>query len=235
MSRKTSQIWKIDNSSLQHILDTSSSIVDVLRQLNLNPHSGNHRTLYKRLEEEKFSLDRLKVNRAEKLKFIKKSIKVFSDIFIENSTCNRTNIRSKIIKHNLIPYECSKCKNKGDWLNEKLSLQLEHINGIGNDHRLSNLTFLCPNCHSQTKTFAGKKNRKEPKKCIDCHAQTILRSSTRCNKCSSILKGKKQRKFNIDKTELEKLLKTNNINQISKKYNVSFTTVKKYCIKYGLI
>lgn len=39
---------------------------------------------------------------------------------------------------------------------QSLSLQLDHINGINNDHRLENLRFLCPNCHSQTNTYAGK-------------------------------------------------------------------------------
>lgn len=37
-----------------------------------------------------------------------------------------------------------------------LTLQLDHINRVNNDHRLTNLRFLCPNCHSQTDTYAGK-------------------------------------------------------------------------------
>ena len=37
-----------------------------------------------------------------------------------------------------------------------MSLQLDHINGINNDHRLENLRWLCPNCHAITDTFAGK-------------------------------------------------------------------------------
>jgi hypothetical protein len=40
---------------------------------------------------------------------------------------------------------------------------LDHINGIRNDHRISNLRFLCPNCDSQTSTFCGK-NKHIPKK-----------------------------------------------------------------------
>jgi len=234
MSRKTSQIWKIDHDSLQNILDTSSSIVDVLKQLNLNPNSGNHRTLHKRLKQENFYLDKLQINRRKKLRSIKKNTTKIADIFIENSLFSRTKIRQKIIANNLLPYECSKCKNNGCWLNEKLSLQLEHINGISNDNRLSNLTFLCPNCHSQTKTFAGKKNKKPKKVCPDCNAQTILRSSARCNKCNSIVKGNQQRKFNINKQELEKLLKKYSMSDIGKRYNVSFNTVKKYCVRYNL-
>jgi 5-methylcytosine-specific restriction endonuclease McrA len=37
-----------------------------------------------------------------------------------------------------------------------LSLQLHHINGERHDNRLENLALLCPNCHSQTNTWAGR-------------------------------------------------------------------------------
>ena len=48
------------------------------------------------------------------------------------------------------------CGNEGFWNGKKLVLQLEHKNGIHNDHRVENLCFLCPNCHSQTDTYSGK-------------------------------------------------------------------------------
>ena len=37
-----------------------------------------------------------------------------------------------------------------------MSIRNEHINGINNDNRIENLALLCPNCHSQTDTYAGK-------------------------------------------------------------------------------
>ena len=43
-----------------------------------------------------------------------------------------------------------------EWINGKLVLELDHINGDHTDNRIENLRFLCPNCHSQTETFRSK-------------------------------------------------------------------------------
>ena len=67
----------------------------------------------------------------------------------------RASVRKTIIREKLIPYECSKC-GINEWNGKMLSLHLDHINGVNNDHRLENLRFLCPNCHSQTETYTGR-------------------------------------------------------------------------------
>jgi predicted RNA-binding Zn-ribbon protein involved in translation (DUF1610 family) len=83
---------------------------------------------------------------------------VFTDaqVFIEGSTIARHHVKRRLMKSGLIKYECTRCGNQGDWQGEKLSLHLDHINGISNDNRLENLRFLCPNCHALTETYAGK-------------------------------------------------------------------------------
>jgi 5-methylcytosine-specific restriction endonuclease McrA len=57
-------------------------------------------------------------------------------------------------------YTCHEC-GVANWRGRRLTLHLEHINGIHNDHRLLNLRFLCPNCHSQTSTY-GNRTRDVP-------------------------------------------------------------------------
>lgn len=53
-------------------------------------------------------------------------------------------------------HTCSHC-GLTEWNGLAIIMELDHINSIINDSRISNLRPLCPNCHSQT---PGYKNRK---------------------------------------------------------------------------
>ena len=81
------------------------------------------------------------------------------EFFVENSSVSRGYLRKIIISESIIEYKCSEC-GIAKWNGKQLSLELEHKNGIRNDNRLKNLTFLCPNCHSQTSTWRRAKNPK---------------------------------------------------------------------------
>jgi Zn finger protein HypA/HybF involved in hydrogenase expression len=86
-------------------------------------------------------------------KGIKKNIKKRINNLEDYSS--RASVRKQIIKQNLIEYKCEKCQIS-TWEGQKLSLHLDHINGKNGDHRLENLRFLCPNCHSQTNNYTGR-------------------------------------------------------------------------------
>lgn len=58
-------------------------------------------------------------------------------------------------------YKCAKCSNKGVWQEEKLVLEVDHIDGNWKNNLRENLRFLCPNCHSQTTNY-GIKNKHSP-------------------------------------------------------------------------
>jgi hypothetical protein len=59
------------------------------------------------------------------------------------------------------PLICSECGQLPTWNDKPLVLQLDHKNGDKFDDREENLRFLCPNCHSQTPTFAGRNIKKK--------------------------------------------------------------------------
>jgi 5-methylcytosine-specific restriction endonuclease McrA len=82
-----------------------------------------------------------------------------NEIFKKDSEkISRSTVRDRAIKNKVLPYKCSKCGNDGKWENEALTLELHHINGKSKDNSVENLEFLCPNCHSQTKTWRRKKS-----------------------------------------------------------------------------
>lgn len=78
-------------------------------------------------------------------------------LFVCNSNYkNYSYLKSRIIADKLIPYCCQICGNDGKWQQKKLSLVLDHINGVKKDNRLCNLRFVCPNCDSQLPTFKSR-------------------------------------------------------------------------------
>ncbi len=55
------------------------------------------------------------------------------------------------------PYSCETCGLGEVWRDAPLSLQIDHKNEDWRDNRPANLRFLCPNCHSQTQGWSGRK------------------------------------------------------------------------------
>lgn len=78
------------------------------------------------------------------------------EILCKNSPITQKVLRGYVRRHNVIPYECCNCKNNGKWMGNPLPLELDHIDGDDHNNTLSNLRYLCPNCHAQTPTFRGK-------------------------------------------------------------------------------
>lgn len=84
-----------------------------------------------------------------------------SEVFVRDSlyTNNRILLKKRLLDAGLKKNECALCGQGPVWNGLPLVLQLDHINGVNNDHRIENLRILCPNCHTQTETYAGKSRR----------------------------------------------------------------------------
>ena len=71
---------------------------------------------------------------------------------LEGKLANRPMIRRLLGE--MKGYHCD-CCNLTEWLGKEIVLQVDHINGDPYNNNLDNLRLICPNCHSQTETFAG--------------------------------------------------------------------------------
>jgi hypothetical protein len=231
--KKTSPVWTNSKDQIQKLLNESSSFVEVLEKLNLCSHSGNHRTLKLRIKEDSLNIDILKENRNKIIKSTAFKEKIpLAEIMVQNSKYyNSTGLKKRLIKENILKYACAKCGNDGNWMGTKLVLQLEHKNGNSRDHRLENLSLLCPNCHSQTETYAGKNSsNKKNSTCIECNTPTKGKGK-RCRRCVS---NKQSQKFFVEKKELERLVKIFPMTTLGKKFGVSDNAVRKRCKKLGI-
>jgi 5-methylcytosine-specific restriction endonuclease McrA len=216
--KKRSIIWSISSQEFKELVSRSNTIADILRYFGMNNKGGNHHTVKRRAKDENIDLSHITLGKSANKgkRFTPK--KTDEEYFCVNGTTNRSSIKSRIIRNNLIPYECVECGLKDTWNNKNISLQLEHKNGIPNDNRLVNLCFLCPNCHSQTDTYAGKRFKKSPKIKKDRRGpKQWLRKTERPSK-----------------EELAKLISTIPMSSIGKMYGVTDNSVRKWAKSYGI-
>lgn len=149
----------IPKEELQELFDTTNSLSAILRAVGLSetcPH--NRKLLKKRLEDE---LDGTKheLNKTTTNPFYNGVDHLLNDddyFCIGDKRRSGTHIRTRLLKYKDWKDECSECKIPSVWNGKPLSLQVDHINGNPFDNTLTNLRFLCPNCHSQTDTFGSK-------------------------------------------------------------------------------
>lgn len=121
-----------------------------------------------------------------------------------------------------------------EWQGKELVLVLDHINGIHSDNRLNNLRLLCPNCNSQTSTFAGRNTiyRKKNVYCNSCFR--ILKYKNKNTLCSDCFNIKRRIVERPSKELLQKELWEIPTSILCKKYNVSDTAIAKWAKAYGI-
>ena len=153
--KKTSKIWTTSKEDFTQIVKDNYCIRDIVVTLGYSRNSGSIATMVKeRIAKEKIDTSHFKGRLSKTSSYPKYETK---DILIKDSPyTNITSLKKRLVKEGLLEYKCVKCGNKGEWNDKPLTLQLDHINGDNTDHRLKNVRFLCPNCHSQTKTFSGR-------------------------------------------------------------------------------
>lgn len=218
-------IWDISDIKFTKIIKESQFYSDVARKCGYNCIT-NYRVIKKRII--KLNLD---TSHFLKFKVGDRNKKPLSEVAVKNSTYSRGNLKKRLIKDLGWEYKCKECGQGDVWKGKKLTLELDHINGVNNDHRLENLRFLCPNCHTTMPTNKGANVKRKIYKCTDCNKK-ITKGSTRCGSCASKKFNKRKVKNRPSLETLLEDLKTMPYTKVGEKYDVSDNCIRKWIKQY---
>jgi len=256
---------KYIKEELEEIVMKSFSIADVCRYLGIRPVGGSYKTLHMKFIEFNISTNHFTGEgwrRGSKIPIRKP--KRTEDLLIENCSYNSTKLKIRLLKEEYKESKCEICNNT-EWMDKPIKLEIHHINGNNLDNRIENISILCPNCHSYTDNFRGKKKtesaRNEKNKEdynnltieeIRIEKQKVIKEIVLCDYCNKEIKNTRScKKFcsrdcyvlsnrernNIPKVPelMEKFKELKSFLQVGKFYNVTDNSVRKWCKSYGIM
>jgi hypothetical protein len=149
--------WTLQNvgEAVKH----NTSYTQTLIWLDVAPRSGNFETLKRYIS--KFNIDTSHFSQKESCKDTKQrngtdTCLSLADVLEgKHPHYSTSNLRIRLLNEGVFERKCSVC-NLTEWRDLPIPVELDHINGVNDDHRLENLRLLCPNCHAQTPTYKGK-------------------------------------------------------------------------------
>ncbi len=158
------------------------SVADFCRAVGWKPVGGNYRTFYKYVKE--YDLDTSHFT-GQKSNIGNKNHNGLDkeDFFVKDKLIKSSELMKKLISLGLKEYKCENPEcGISEWHGKSITLQVHHKDGDHFNNELDNLVILCPNCHSQTDSYAGKKNMKGVKTTTHTHTYKHV-----CKKCGKPL------------------------------------------------
>ena len=152
---------KYDKEWLTELCQESYSYAEVLKKAGRSPYSGGSvQTLKNKIEEYQIDISHFTGQRWQQSPNQKPQTYTekytLEEVFVKNSPVTQKVLRGYVERHSLLEYKCVVCGCDGHWQNGQISLELDHIDGDNTNNTITNLRYLCPNCHALTETYRGR-------------------------------------------------------------------------------
>jgi hypothetical protein len=165
---------RYDETEARKAITSSRSWAEALRRLGMCPTGGATKVLRKYAEQWEIPtehFDQYASLRAPRRR------QPLDEILIEGSTYSRSHLKQRLYADGLKRPVCELCGQDELWHGRRLSLVLDHINGVRDDNRLSNLRIVCPNCAATLETHCGR-------------GRQLNRRDLECERCGKQFKPK---------------------------------------------
>src|SRR3954454_18655039 len=171
-------------------VEASLSYAEVMRRLGLRAAGGNHRTIRKYVEDVwRISTEHFDARPARGAAPSPPAVPL-TQVLVASSTYHRGHLKRRLLAEGLKQPECEMCGQGEVWRGRRMSMVLDHINGVHDDHRLENLRILCPNCNATLDTHCGKhKTRKHHDRACPTCGETFRPSNGGQRYCSTSCAG----------------------------------------------
>ncbi|MEA2374804.1 MAG: hypothetical protein QOD53_1267 [Thermoleophilaceae bacterium] len=147
----------------------SHCYTEALRRLGMRPAGGNFKTLRHYVEVVwTIPTDHFDPYAARVAALRRGGMRPLSEVLVEGSTYSRGQLKRRLYAEGIKSRTCEICGQGEIWRGNKMSLILDHANGVADDNRLENLRIVCPNCAATLPTHCGRNVPREPRECVLC-------------------------------------------------------------------
>ena len=223
----------------------SRSWTEALRRLEMCSTGGAYRVLQKYARIWSIStahFDPWASNRAALARHRARVKTPLAELLVEGRHFKSAKLGERLYEAGLKERFCELCGQGEEWCGRRMSLILDHVNGVHTDNRLENLRIVCPNCNATLETHCGRNaSRLVERECGHC-GRSFRPKFGRQRYCSRACGSRWDRRGRphpslrkVERPPYEQLLAeitATNYLAVGRKYGVSDNAIRKWVLWY---